>query len=269
MTFLNQYFAYIWLIINCIFHMVFVGLPCYVIVLCLIPFMSEENIHKFISYLGTMYFKICIWASGVKIHIYGIENIDKGHHYIYMSNHTSNFDVPIYYATVLPYNVISVYKHALIEYPIFGWFLNKSANIPVDKNDTNQSLDRMNKLALKLCKNKNSVLIFPEGKICTTDEMNTFKAGGSVLAIQTGIPILPMAICGCNKIIGNNYINQEPIKIYIGKPIVTKGLQIQKHKQILTQNVYDSINQLKNVTCTSEPHVISFSFFDCFIPKCV
>jgi hypothetical protein len=39
--------------------------------------MSEDIIHNCISYLGTIYFKLCIWASGIKIDVYGIENIEK------------------------------------------------------------------------------------------------------------------------------------------------------------------------------------------------
>jgi len=259
------YIVYFWLIFNCIFHMIFAGLPCFIIILCLIPFMSEDIIHNCISYLGTIYFKLCIWASGIKIDVYGIENIEKGQQYIYMSNHTSHFDVPFYYASLLPYNIISVYKYALTKYPIFGWYLYYSANIPIEKNNTKQSLDRMNKLASKLCKKQNSVLIFPEGKISVTDELSTFKVGGSILAIQTGIPILPMAISGCKTIFGNYCINQEPIKIYIGKPISTTGLDIQKHKQTLTQKVYETINELKQTKYTAAPHIVSLSLFDCFV----
>jgi len=265
-----EYVRCIWFVFNCIFHVIFAGIPCYIIILCMKPCIQKETLHNCISYLGSLYFKICIWASGLKIHIYGLENIDKQQHYIYMSNHTSNFDVPIFYSTLFPYDIISVYRGSLVQqYPIFGWFLHNSANIPIDKTNTKSSIENMNNLATKLCKKKKSVIIFPEGKIADTEEMISFKTGGSILAIKTGIPILPLAICGCKNIFANCKINQAPIKIFIGKPIPTSDLNFETDKHALTQKVFDCITELKKTNTTTKPHIVSMSFVDCFIPICV
>lgn len=261
-----QHIRYIWLIFNIFFHMLVFGPLFYILILCARPFVQKETIHKYIGYLGSVYFKICIWAADLKIHVYGIENIDPNQHYIYMPNHTSNFDVPILYS-ILPYWIIYVYKHSLADIPIFGWFLSASANVPINRFNTAESVQNMNNLASELYTKKTSVLIFPEGKIATTEEMNQFKMGGSILAIKTGIDIVPISISGCKQIINNHAINTEPIKIVIGKPIKTTGLDVETDKQSLTQNIFNLVKASKDTEQPSEPYIISMSFLQCFLPN--
>ena len=264
----------LWCTFNAFFWLFFGGIPCLSFALIAYMFVPKLYLKHYLCYLISVYTKILIWSSNTVIEVYGIDNIIKQQHYVYTCNHTSYFDTPLIYS-IMPYFNVPICKYSLSYIPIIGWFLTLSGAIFVDRKNTKQCIESLNKSTIHIKSNNQSVLLFPEGTRTYTGELQPFKIGGFIFAIQTEMPILPIAICGCSEGFGRNFklfkkINRNvPIKIIIGKPIHTIDLSII-HKHALAHKVHSDINILKQShKYLRNPTHISYSFIDCFVPNFV
>ena len=262
----------IWYTVHCIFWTIFVGLPLIFGFIILFPFINKIYLQHGLCYFGSVFMKLMMWSSQTKIEIYGLEHIEKGKHYIFAANHTSYFDIAIMH-TILPYNNSPICKHTLSYIPIFGWLLQWSGAIFIHRKNTLKSIDNLNRTVENIKRNKRSIILFPEGTRSYDDNLQPLKIGGFIFAIQTKMPILPVAIIDCQKIYGRNYNlfqtlhTNIPVKIFIGKAINTELYSIN-HKQLLADAVYDAIKDLQ--TCSQydgESKYKSYSFLSCFIPN--
>merc|ERR1719183_2647885 len=77
-----------------------------------------------------------------------------------------------------------------------------------------------------LRKRPRSVLIFPEGTRTADGKLQAFKKGGFVLAIQAGIPVVPLCVCGTYDVVvkGARKVRPRPLKLYVGKLIETSHM---------------------------------------------
>lgn len=132
---------------------------------------------------------------------------------IYISNHSSLFDIPIV-ITACQDNIAIMYKKELEKIPIFGWCLKVSPFIAVKREDPKSSMKSLEE-AIKAVQGKYSVLIFPEGTRSEDGTIGEFKRGAFMLATRAGKPILPMVIIGSNKILpkGLKTINSGEVKV--------------------------------------------------------
>lgn len=132
---------------------------------------------------------------------------------IYISNHSSLFDIPIV-ITACQDNIAIMYKKELEKIPIFGWCLKVSPFIAVKREDPKSSMKSLEE-AIKAVQGKYSVLIFPEGTRSEDGTIGEFKRGAFMLATRSGKPILPMVIIGSNKILpkGLKTINSGEVKV--------------------------------------------------------
>lgn len=214
----------------CLFNSVFVliigGLPVTCLCLILLPF-NTALAEYIVWWFSVTYFKIILWSSGIRINVLSLENLDPKQNYMFACNHQSFFDIPIMYS-VLPYHIIPVAKKSLSRIPIFGWLLVLSGAILIDRSDTKKSIDNMNNAINNIKDNRLSVLIFPEGTRSYSSDIANLKTGGMILAIQTGLPIVPVAISGCQQAIGRNATMLTPINrssaitVHFGSPITAK-----------------------------------------------
>lgn len=264
----------LWCTFNAFFWMIFGGIPCLSSAIIIYMFLPKQYLQHYLCYFMSVYTKILIWSSNTVIEVYGLENIVKRQHYVYTCNHTSYFDIPIMYS-ILPYFTAPICKYSLSYIPIFGWFLKLSGSLLIDRKNTKQCIETFNNSIESIKNNNKSILLFPEGTRTYTGELQPFKIGGFIFAIQTEMPILPIAICGCSEAFGRNFklfkkINRTlPIKIIIGKPINTVDLSIL-HKYALADKVHNDINILKSShKYLRNPVYISYSFIDCFVPNYV
>jgi 1-acyl-sn-glycerol-3-phosphate acyltransferase len=154
----------------------------------------------------------------------GLENIDPTQPYVFMSNHESVFDVPAI-VTTIPVSWRFVAKKELLLVPFFGWGLGLGGHVIVDRGRHERAVRSMDAAAERI-RNGTNVIIFPEGTRSTTGQMGPFKSGGFHLALEAGVPILPVSISGSQRITpkGSLRIESGRIKIRYGKAIPTGGL---------------------------------------------
>jgi 1-acyl-sn-glycerol-3-phosphate acyltransferase len=176
------------------------------------------------------YFFLYLWSwvfsqlTRITYDFYGTEHIQKGHSYIYVSNHTSFLDLPGI-RMIIPGQFRPLAKKELLKIPIFGW-IAQAATIIVDRSShesRRRSIDRLKKFLAEGI----SILIFAEGTQNRSKEiLQPFHDGAFRIAVDTQQPILPMVVIGAGKLMPPSTIEMRPgkIRIYVGEEIPTTGL---------------------------------------------
>jgi 1-acyl-sn-glycerol-3-phosphate acyltransferase len=163
----------------------------------------------------------------VEIVCEGLDRIDPKQPYVFMSNHQSVIDIAGIVST-LPVSWRFVAKRELLWVPFFGWALGLGGHVIVDRGDHEKAMRSMKRAAERIRTGTN-VIIFPEGTRSPSGEMSSFKSGGFHLAIEAGVPILPITVSGTNQITpkGSLRIESGRVRILYGKPIPTAGLDLE------------------------------------------
>jgi len=138
-------------------------------------------------------------------------------------------------------------KTELKKIPFLGWAMVLGKHIFVDRKNHKAALASMDIAKDSLKKYPRSIMIFPEGTRSLDGQMKPFKRGGTVLAIETGLPIVPVAICGTFDVIKKGSFNIHPktIGLVIGHPVPTTGLSIEDRNTV-TETLRQQVVNLKS-----------------------
>ncbi len=182
--------------------------------------------------IGVFWLRGILWVSGVKLEVRGLEYLSRGRSYIFAANHRSQFDIPVL-AVALPYQIRWLAKESLFRIPLFGWALRAIGYIPVNRKNPRQGLKSLEAAAQKV-REGFSVVIFPEGTRSPDQRLLPFKTGGFVLAIKSGHPLVPVALCGTEKIMprGKLYVRPGLVRVKILPPIETRGLSLRDKTEL-------------------------------------
>lgn len=143
-----------------------------------------------------------------RIKVAGRENFPKNGGFIICCNHRSNFDPPILAAT-LPVKPYIIGKAELFSTPLGKFFFENIRGIPVKRGVSEVGLIRM---FIKMLKEKNCLMIFPQGTRKKDITEEDAKPGTALLAVKACVPVVPIAISG-------EYKFMSKIKVNIGEPI--------------------------------------------------
>jgi len=171
--------------------------------------------------VGRIWAKCILAASNIKVTVKGLSNLNHSGSYIYMPNHVSNFDIPVLQA-YLPVQFRWLAKAELFKIPVFGYAMQQAGYISINRFDRKSAIQSLNKAA-EIIKNGVSVIIFPEGTRSRENNIQPFKKGGFVLAVDSGVPIIPVIIHGTWTIMQKKQILVKPgnVVLEIKKPIKT------------------------------------------------
>ncbi|MBM2817143.1 MAG: 1-acyl-sn-glycerol-3-phosphate acyltransferase [Ignavibacteria bacterium] len=200
-----------------------------------------RNKHLFFPF-SRQWSKILLFITGVKVKVNGQEILYVNETYIFITNHSSLFDIPIILGTLTNYNVAIIYKKELEKVPFFGIGLKASPFIPVVREDPRSSLTSIENAVESINKGI-SVLVFPEGTRSKDGKVGEFKRGAFLLASRSGMPIVPIAINGSWKIMPNKklFFSGGVVDITIHSPIrFTLPLDRNSEKKLMN-DVYSSI----------------------------
>ncbi len=120
-----------------------------------------------------------------------------------------------------------------------------SRHIIIDRKNIESAKKSIEKAKELIRKYKLSVLVFPEGTRSTTGKLGEFKKGGFVLALETGIPIVPMAVQGSFELLPPHSLKIKPglIHLNVGEPISMSGFTMDT-KEALIEKVRNAIETL-------------------------
>ncbi|HVN70707.1 MAG TPA: lysophospholipid acyltransferase family protein [Desulfomonilia bacterium] len=191
-----------------------------------------------ILHLNARYWaKFSLWCANTPVEVKGRENIPDGPA-VYMPNHVSHFDV----FAILGYLEVQfrwTVKKELFRIPLLGLGMKRAGYILVDRGNHEEAIRSM-KLAAHKIKSGTSIVIFPEGtRSCDGMLQYPFKKGGFHLAIQAGVPIVPITVSGTREILPKHGIRIKPgrITLTIGEPIQPSVHDVA----LLMEEVYKSI----------------------------
>lgn len=158
-------------------------------------------------------------ASGVRVTARFEAPLEAGQSYVFLANHQSMFDIPLVLATV-PVQLRFAAKRSLFRIPVFGWAIRAGGLIPVDRGDRVKARATF-AAAQKRLRGGVSVLLFPEGSRSLDARIHRFERGGFLLAIRTGLPIVPVGIRGTLGVQrrGSVRVRPGPVEIRYGEPI--------------------------------------------------
>ncbi len=135
----------------------------------------------------------------IELDVHGDEHARTGETFVVMSNHQSNFDVPVLYR-VFPGCMRMVAKTELYRIPLFGRAVRAAEMIEVDRADKERARQSILEAKQRLASGVN-VWIAPEGTRSATGRLGPFKKGGFILALETGVKILPITIDGTRRVL--------------------------------------------------------------------
>ena len=143
---------------------------------------------------------------------------------VFMSNHESLVDIPLLFLGIRQ-DVRFLAKRSLFFVPFLGWSMWFAGFIPVDRKKSAKALEVLGVLEKRVAAG-NSVLVFPEGTRSRTVELQAFKKSGFLLALRTGLPIVPVAVRGARAVVGADswWIAPAPVTLRMGDPVPTSGL---------------------------------------------
>lgn len=172
--------------------------------------------------------------------IIGAKNIPTHGGVIIASNHISLFDPPVIGTSFMrPLHFMA--KEELFAAPMVRWFLNKLNAFPVRRGMADRTAIRH---ALTLLEKGEILGLFPEGTRSKTGELGKPEAGLAMIALKAGVPIIPTAIIGTNKVFKNGFLLPRFI-IKFGSPITVHHEKADKETmENLSNRIMQEISQL-------------------------
>ncbi len=161
--------------------------------------------------------------TGTRYEVQGLENIPKGP-YLVISNHSSHLDGPGLIVT-LPDPVYFVIKKGLAQIPVWGWAAKRIGFISVDRSRSKAAKETLHQ-AVSTIREGRHILVFAEGTRSPDHRLHPFKKGGFHMAIEAGVPILPVAINGSRRLLPRGAPSPRPgtVTVVVGAPLQTEGL---------------------------------------------
>jgi glycerol-3-phosphate dehydrogenase (NAD(P)+) len=145
----------------------------------------------------------------------GREHIPESGPIIFAANHRSFLD-PFVIATMVRRPMYYVAKKELFRQRLQGWFLNSLGAFPIDRGASDN--DAMG-TARAILERGDCVLIFPEGTRVRPGALGAPKRGVGRLALETGAPVVPLAVLGTEHIRTGWRIRPHKVRIRAGKPL--------------------------------------------------
>lgn len=201
-------------------------------------FSNAERVNRKIARLWA---KTLLKITGIRVTIIGRENFVTGKPQIFMANHQSDFDILIFLAAI-PADFLWTAKKELFSIPVFGRAMKKAGYIAINRHDHKKAMENLAEAAEKI-RGGLSVASFPEGTRSRDGRMLPFKTGMFYLAIQTGAPIVPIAIIGSGKIMSKKSlkVNKGEIVMVIDKPVDVSGYGVET-RHVLMERVSNIIS---------------------------
>jgi 1-acyl-sn-glycerol-3-phosphate acyltransferase len=201
-----------------IFWFTAIGLWGPVLILLCYLTKDENYIYKPIGW----FVRLGLAMVGVKVDVKGLEHLDPAQPYILTPNHQSFIEVPLF-VTYLGRNPGYLAKKEVFKYPVFGPGIRMMGVIPVDRTNSPAAVESAKQATRNIRRGK-SYMVYPEGTRSKDGTLLPFKKGAFMMAIEAGVPIVPVTVSGATKIMPKGEFKLFPstVHLIIHEPISTK-----------------------------------------------
>lgn len=179
------------------------------------------------------------YAAGLRVRVEGLENIPAGV-CMFAANHTSNADAAAI-VKAIPRRLAIFGRKSLFDIPIVGLAFRLAKFVPVDRGNREAALAAV-KQAVEYMKTGSSFLVYPEGTRSPDGRLHRFKKGAFVMAIEAGVPIVPVACSGAHRVMPKKSLVIHPgiVTVKFGKPIDAAGYTVDQRDD-LARRVHNAI----------------------------
>jgi len=160
-----------------------------------------------------------------------------------VANHLSWYD-PILLGVVLPRRVWFFTKVEIFSWPFVGLLCRLTGQIPVNRGESDRAaLER----GLTYLQEGKALMVFPEGTVERQEQMIAAHTGAAMLAMRTGVTILPIAHCGTRRVLRSLRIWFPRVEIQIGKPytrVLPEGVPRKVALKLVTEDMMKRIAEM-------------------------
>ena len=146
----------------------------------------------------------------IETFVEGLEHVDTTRPHLVISNHQSTYDIFVL-MHLYPATLRMIAKKEMFRIPVLGPAMAAAEFVNIDRGDHQRARDALD-LARKHIESDIHVWIAPEGTRSEDGRLLPFKSGGFMLALQTGIPILPVTVIGTNEVLPAKHVRVRPGK---------------------------------------------------------
>ena len=159
--------------------------------------------------------------------------IDPARPCVYVANHQSLLDIPAL-ALAMPVDFRVVAKRELLWIPIFGWALWLAGFVFIDRGDRERAIRSLERAARRV-RRGTSIVVFAEGTRSPDGRLQPFKKGGFVMALQAGVPIVPVSIRGGHQVLpkGSLLPRRGTIEVAFGAPVDTSDYTFETRDALI------------------------------------
>lgn len=181
-----------------------------------------------------------IRGTGARFQVEPLPPLDWKTPHIFVLNHESMLDIPCAFAAI-PSNLRFVAKHSLKYVPFLGWYMWLTGMVFVNRGQREQAIASLRKAGERIRSGAN-ILAFPEGTRSKDGKIQSFKKGIFVLALEAGVPIVPVAIHGSGQVVapGGFTIRGGEVRMKMGEPIPTAG-RAPEEREALMREVREAV----------------------------
>jgi 1-acyl-sn-glycerol-3-phosphate acyltransferase len=215
-----------------VFIAVLVTIPASISVMAVAAFSSSAGM---IDSIIRWWARSIVRAAGIDLRGERVDTLTGEQRYILVANHYSYFDIPCILAAV-PQPIRFMAKVSLFKIPIFGWALGRAGFIPIDRKNRRTAVKSFDQAGDRI-RRGNTIVIFPEEGRTHERTLRPFQRGAFLLAIRSGLPIVPLAIDGTFDVfpVGAKRITPGVVTIKVGTPIATESASVRKKEQLADQ----------------------------------
>jgi lysophosphatidate acyltransferase len=184
---------------------------------------------KAINHYGTVAGGTAMWLSGCPLTFEGREHLDAARPALYISNHTSILDLFLG-MWISPVGTVGVAKKQVVYYPLLGQLYLLSGHLRIDRGNSEKAIASLRHMGEVVRKHHLSIWMWPEGTRSRDGRLLPFKKGIVHLALQTGLPIVPVIVTGAHHAWrkGSLAVQRVPIRITALPAIDTTGWEAAK-----------------------------------------
>ncbi|HEY2946730.1 MAG TPA: lysophospholipid acyltransferase family protein [Vicinamibacteria bacterium] len=154
---------------------------------------------------------------------------------IYAVNHGSVLDIPVLFA-YLPGSFRIVHKRSLYLIPLIGLYLYCAGHIGIDRSKAFRARKSLERAAQRIA-GGTSVAVFPEGTRSSDGTVHSFKKGSFVLAIEAGVPVIPVSLAGVKRVAPQGLLRLRPgeLAMTLHPPVPTSGRGVEEAAALAEQ----------------------------------
>jgi len=168
--------------------------------------------------------RLLLRVNGVRLRVEGLERLDAARSYVFVANHTSMLDIWVLLVAI-PHSFRYLAKQELSRAPILGKAMDSAGNIFIDRQNLTSAFASYEQAAHQIQAGM-SAMIFAEGTRSLDGRLLPFKKGPFVLAIQAGVPVVPVYVEGALRLTpkGALYVLPGEVVVRVAAPIPTDGM---------------------------------------------